>query len=107
MGVFVDICRENTNSYIAVGAIDFGTSYSGYAFSFKYDPEKIQAKAWYSGENLSSSKTPTCILFDTDGNFHAFGYEAEEAYSGYCLDGQQNDWYFFREYKMALYDQMV
>ena len=28
-------------NYLAVAAIDFGTTYSGYAFSFNTEPEKI------------------------------------------------------------------
>lgn len=99
--------RENADTYIVVGAIDFGTSYSGYAFSFKSDPQKVFTKVWPGDVNLSSSKTPTCILFDKDMNFKAFGFQAEDKYADCYSDGEHHDWYFFRNYKMALYGTMA
>lgn len=45
-----------------VAALDFGTTYSGYAYSFYQDPLKIFCpQTWFAGEgNLASLKTPTC-----------------------------------------------
>ena len=66
-------------SYIILAAIDFGTTLSGYAFSFKSAQSDIKMnKNW--GENLGfqSYKTPTSVLTDDKGNFIAFGFEAEE-----------------------------
>jgi hypothetical protein len=57
-------------SFCFVAAIDFGTTYSGYAFSsrddFKKDPLKIVAnQAWNAGSQRHFSlKTPTCLLLD-------------------------------------------
>lgn len=99
--------RYKMDKYIAVGAIDFGTSNSGYAFSFKDDPQKVYTNIWYASGNMTSSKTTTCILFDKNMKFKAFGFEAEDAYASYCMDEEQWEWYFFKEYKMALYDKMV
>ena len=65
---------------IVVAAIDFGTSFSGYAFSFKSwfekDPTHIVTNSiWVSGQtNLFSLKTPTCVLLKPDKLFHSFGY---------------------------------
>ncbi|XP_069129610.1 heat shock 70 kDa protein 12A-like [Argopecten irradians] len=96
--------------YPIVAAIDFGTTNSGYAFSTKNDydtsPLKISAASWVSGSTrLQSQKTPTCALFDKNQVFHLFGYEAEDKYSDLFLDEEQDDWYFFRRFKMELYNR--
>nr|XP_022323071.1 heat shock 70 kDa protein 12B-like isoform X4 [Crassostrea virginica] len=97
-------------SSLLVAAIDFGTTFSGYAFSFlhdyKRDPLKISANTWNAGiGQLVTQKTSTCVLFDAAGKFHSFGFEAEEKYSNLALDAQHNDWYYFRRFKMMLYDK--
>ena len=94
--------------HLLVGAIDFGTSYSGYAFSFKKATTGITTKRWMSGHSrLESEKTPTCILFDQAQTFKAFGYEAENTYAELCCNNQASDYYFFKHYKMALYNKKV
>ena len=91
-----------------MGAIDFGTSYSGYAFSSKDRPTDIVNRKWEaSSRALVSEKTPTCILFDGNKNFQAFGYEAKDGYAEYCESQLQTECYFFENYKMALFDKMV
>ncbi|XP_053398663.1 heat shock 70 kDa protein 12A-like [Mercenaria mercenaria] len=95
--------------YLLVAAIDFGTEYSGYAFStrddYSRDPLKVAANTWGAG-NLMSLKTSTCVLFDKNKKFHSFGFEAEDYYSGYALDDEHHDYYFFRRFKMKLFDRM-
>ncbi|XP_053400410.1 heat shock 70 kDa protein 12A-like [Mercenaria mercenaria] len=95
--------------YLLVAAIDFGTAYSGYAFStrgdYNRDPLKVSANTWGAG-NLMSLKTSTCVLFDKNKKFHSFGFEAEDNYSGYALDDEHHDYYFFRRFKMKLFDRM-
>ena len=56
-----------------------------------------------------SLKTSTCILFDPDQNFASFGYEAEDQYSELAGDGddEHKDWYYFRRFKMQLFDNKV
>jgi hypothetical protein len=54
---------------ISCAAIDFGTTFSGYAFQtkadFKEDPIRIQGFTWTTGSNAGlSNKTPTCVLFN-------------------------------------------
>lgn len=98
-------------SSILVAAIDFGTTFSGYAFStlydYKKDPLKISANTWTAGVgNLVSLKTSTCVLFDSTQTFHSFGYEAEEKYSNLALDDEHHDWYYFKRFKMMLYNKM-
>ncbi|XP_045203146.2 heat shock 70 kDa protein 12A-like [Mercenaria mercenaria] len=95
--------------YLLVAAIDFGTAYSGYAFSTRTDhgkdPLKVCANTWGAG-NLMSLKTSTCVLFDRNKKFHSFGFEAEDNYSDFALDEKHQDFYFFRRFKMKLFDKM-
>ncbi|KAL3879884.1 hypothetical protein ACJMK2_032160 [Sinanodonta woodiana] len=95
-----------------VAAIDFGTTYSGWAFSFKHeydtDPTKIAARQWYGGQ-MTSMKAPTTVLIQPDAKtFDSFGYEAETKYSE--LVSQDNNehkrWYYFRRFKMLLHGKM-
>ncbi|KAL3871598.1 hypothetical protein ACJMK2_039589 [Sinanodonta woodiana] len=95
-----------------IAAIDFGTSYSGYAFQF-YDgkknvPMQIDSpQAWNSGrKNLSSTKTSTCLLLNErkETDECAFGFEAEEKYMQLCIKKTNHQYYFFRSFKMQLQD---
>lgn len=97
---------------LIVAAIDIGTTFSGYAFSFGHqymkDPLKISINSWTSGSGgVVSLKTSTCVLFDPKGEFHSFGYDAEDKYSDLALDDNHHDWYYFRRFKMTLYKRMV
>lgn len=101
------------NNYLIVAAIDFGTTYSGYAFStrsdFKKNPLQIQANhAWNAGSRqLMSLKAPTCLLLDSDKNIVAFGYEAENIYAELVMDEEHHDYYYFHRFKMRLYNAKV
>ena len=93
--------------YLIVGALDFGTSYSGYAFSYSHNPTEVFLKTWYpSSRGPPVNKIPTCILFDKNKTFSAFGFKAEEEYGTYCDEGKKSDWYFFKGFKLDLYDEM-
>ncbi|XP_076112735.1 heat shock 70 kDa protein 12B-like [Mytilus galloprovincialis] len=93
-----------------VAAIDFGTTYSGYAFSLRHtyekDPLKIHAnQAWNAGgRQLLSLKTPTCLLLDNNKKFVSFGYEAENEYANLAMDGDQDKYYYFYRFKMKLHN---
>ena len=87
-------------------AIDFGTTYSGYAFSFRHDKASIKTFLWKEG-NYESIKTPTCVLFDSTKRFHSFGLEAEDKYAELCSLGQSGSCYFFRQFKLSLYNNKV
>ena len=57
-----------------------------------------------------SLKTSTCVLFKPDKTFHSFGYEAEEHYGELAADaemGEHKQWYYFRRFKMQLFDKKV
>lgn len=94
---------------LIVAAFDFGTTFSGYAFSFNGDPLKIVTnQSWVAGsEQLISLKTPTCLLVDPEGNFHSFGFEAENKYAFLADDGEHIGWRFFRRFKMLLHNNKV
>ena len=51
-----------------VAAIDFGTSYSGYAYRYKDTKEKIYINANWSKDSFIS-KFPIVMLFDDKENF--------------------------------------
>ncbi|KAL3879593.1 hypothetical protein ACJMK2_031882 [Sinanodonta woodiana] len=97
---------------ILVAAIDFGTTYSGWAFSFKHeydtDPTKICARQWFGGQ-LVSMKAPTTVLIKPDARtFDSFGYEAETKYSELASEdnNEHKRWYYFRRFKMMLHEKM-
>ena len=102
----------STKTKLLVAAIDFGTTYSGYAFSFKdeyqKDPTKVSTPNLTSGShNLVSLKTPTVVLFEPNRKFYAFGHKAEDKYSELADDNQLQEWYYFRRFKMTLFDKQV
>ena len=109
-----------------VAAIDFGTTYSGYAFSFKYDWRKVHVQAIFN-DKFVSSKAPTKLLLNPDKSFCAFGYGAENMFmdvaTEYSSDSDSDsdseketktkpkkDWkehYFFQRFKMLLHSDQV
>lgn len=90
-----------------VAAIDFGTAYSGHAFSsrvdFENDPLQIKAHKW--SKSLLAHKTPTSALFDENKTLIAFGCEAEQKFKELSDDGKHHDHYFFERFKMQLYNK--
>lgn len=100
------------DNYLIVAAIDFGTTYSGYAFStrhdFQRDPTNASLKQWVDpSSNMVYNKTSTCVLFTKEKIFHSFGFEAEAKYLDLLLENDQENWYFFRRFKMSLYEIQV
>ncbi|XP_056006367.1 heat shock 70 kDa protein 12A-like [Ostrea edulis] len=81
------------NPWPVVCAIDFGTTYSGYAYSMRTDYERdplcIEANPAWFNDGQGTMKTPTCILFDKSKNFHSFGYEAERKYASLAEKAQE------------------
>ena len=93
-----------------VVAIDFGTTFSGYAFSFKKSPEDIKINNnWGSGVGFGAFKAPTCVLVNPQGNFQAFGFEAEDQYRKMVEDANTDisQWGFYKHFKMILYHKKV
>lgn len=97
---YTDVYNEIFD-FRVVAALDFGTTYSGYAYSFYQDPLKIfSPQTWFAGEgNLASLKTPTCLLLNPDRSFHSFGYTAVYLAS----ERKHQDYFFFSRFKMDLH----
>ena len=94
----------NDGIQLVVG-IDFGTSYSAYAYSYAYEQDKIFINSnWPSGSK--EYKEATAILFDESRNFIAFGEQAIEKHAD--LDDHRVKFcYFFDNFKMNLYQKKV
>ena len=82
-----------------VMAIDFGTTYSGYAYSFKSSKEEIFTNYWEGVE----IKTPTVVLMNKDKALHSFGEKAKEHYRGLIKKTEHKEWYYFENFKMKLF----
>ncbi|KAH3890513.1 heat shock 70 kDa protein 12A-like [Dreissena polymorpha] len=111
MASALPVSLQATKDRLQVAAIDFGTTYSGYAFSFRTDflenPLKILTNKWESqggSATLVSMKTPSCVLFSQEGKFDSFGYDAEEKYLTLAMDEQHIRWFYFKNFKMLLYE---
>ena len=98
---------------LLVAAIDFGTTYSGYAFITKDDYEKcmgdnskIHCPTW-AAPGGRTYKAPTTVLFQPDKTFHSFGYEAEKFYHENSENIDFKEWYYFKHFKMKLYTDKV
>ena len=98
---------EINESFKIVAAIDFGTTFSGYAYSFADDKEKIYTnKNWGQTQGFLLHKTPTCLLLKPDGEFVAFGFEAVSKYND-LTEEEADEYYYFDRFKMKLYDNKV
>lgn len=96
--------------YAAVVAIDFGTTYSGYAYALSaeqsanvrvMDPRYLGVKSSYS-----PAQQPTVLLLNEDEEFHSFGSEAQEFYRD--LDEEEClRWLYFEKFKMELHTREV
>ncbi|KAK3596863.1 hypothetical protein CHS0354_039858 [Potamilus streckersoni] len=106
-------CRLRADDHFLVAAIDFGTTYSGYAFLFRHDyiknPTKIHTNRWISSSSDGAGatlKTPTCLLINSkDKKEIYFGYEAEGKMQELDLDKKLDGWYFFKHFKMTLHHE--
>lgn len=106
---------QSRSKRLVVAAIDFGTTYSGFAFSWKNTWTKVQCSEWSNGSFLSN-KTPTVLLLNPDQTFLAFGYNAETliAEQKYDSDSEGNEikkpkynmseYYYFQRFKMLLFE---
>lgn len=106
--------QDPSSSSFLVVAIDFGTTFSGYAFQFRHDYESDGIRSIFAntswvagGDGLMSWKTPTTLLLNTDDSFNSFGYEAEEEYNDSIENDEHHDYHYFRRFKMMLHDKMV
>lgn len=106
------MASRKRDNYLMVAAIDFGTTYSGYAFSarheFQRDPTKVSLKACEDPTStMMYNKTSTCILLNKEKEFSKFGFDAEAKFLDLILDNDHENLYFFRRFKMSLYELKV
>ncbi|TRY54463.1 hypothetical protein DNTS_009180 [Danionella cerebrum] len=90
--------------FSVVVAIDFGTTSSGYAFSFTEDAETIHMmRRWEGGDpGVANQKSPTCLLLTPDLRFHSFGFAARDSY--HDLDPEEaRHWLYFDKFKMKIH----
>ena len=103
-----DTTSQDSQSHVVV-AIDFGTTYSGYAYAFRSSPEDIHLMRHPEGGQTVgavSYKIPTILLLNEQGEFHSFGYEARETYHN--LDAEESrKWLYFEKFKMELHSRKV
>lgn len=96
------------HQYFVVVGIDFGTTFSGYAFAFTRDPESVHMmRRWEGGDpGVTNQKTPTTLLLKPDGSFHSFGFGARDFYHDLEPDDAKK-WMYFEKFKMALHTNKV
>lgn len=106
-----DIFSKSDSRYSMVIAIDFGTSYSGYAFSYRKAKEIkdiVMNDNW--GAEMASQfyKTPTSVKYDNStGAFNSFGFEAEKKYFEQLEKSkcEKDTPTLFRAFKMQLFNK--
>ena len=101
--------------HLVVVAVDFGTTFSGYAFSFvPSDPRDASTAApvhmmrrWEGGDpGVVNQKTLTALLLTPEGQFEAFGFTARNLY--HDLDpADAQRWMYFDKFKMDLHNNPV
>ncbi|CAM9384127.1 heat shock 70 kDa protein 12B-like isoform X1 [Lampetra planeri] len=94
--------------FSVVVAIDFGTTSSGYAYSFTSEPSAIHMmRRWEGGDpGVSSQKTPTALLLTPDGRFHSLGFSARDFFHD-LEPSEATSWLYFDKFKMKLHDMNV
>lgn len=110
--------RLIASDYLVIVAIDFGTTFSGFAWSMRSELEDYQhgqcksdvppisiSQNWNSpSQNAVSLKTPTCLLLDAEKEFRSFGYKAENEYVHLAREKSHQRYYFFQRFKMVLHE---
>nr|AWS31939.1 heat shock protein A12 [Apostichopus japonicus] len=93
------------SDFSVVVAIDFGTTFSGYAYSFTKDPEAVHVMRKCEGGDpgVINMKTLTTLLLTPEGEFHSFGFTARDFYHDMKFTEAQK-WLYFDKYKLALQD---
>uniref|UniRef100_A0A8C9ZVA8 Heat shock protein 12B n=1 Tax=Sander lucioperca TaxID=283035 RepID=A0A8C9ZVA8_SANLU len=100
----VEVRPRMSCPFSVVVAIDFGTTSSGYAFSFTQDSEAIHMmKRWEGGDpGVANQKSPTCLLLTPELRFHSFGFAARDFY--HDLDPEEaRHWLYFDKFKMKIH----
>lgn len=54
--------RSDVDQHFVVAAIDFGTTYSGYAFAFTRDPDSIHMMRKWEGGDPGVTNMKVCLM---------------------------------------------
>ncbi|XP_045203505.2 heat shock 70 kDa protein 12B-like isoform X2 [Mercenaria mercenaria] len=96
------IIPHKKSNALLVAAIDFGTTYTGFGYSFKNNPDHFFAN-WHGGMEQLQEKIPTAVLMNPKKEFHSFGHEANKTYMQLVQENKHQDWYYFNRFKMKLF----
>ena len=107
--IFPASLRPGHRTGVSYVAIDFGTTFSGYAFAFGKD-DMYMNKNWGAEAGAESFKTPTCVLtklYRGKHEFLGFGYNAQKQYAE-SQDGQDGSALLclFDKFKMKLHENL-
>ena len=91
-----------------IAAIDFGTTYTGFAYGRGSCLEDIRLnKPWGYNMGLEMTKTHTSVLINRNEEAEEFGIDAEYKYSQLCFHGYAKDVELYKHFKMLLYNSKV
>ena len=100
--------QPTASQNLIVVAIDVGTTYSGYAFSFRNKPSEVIVVNWENHANDGfSHKAPSALLLNQTYKFVAFGFEAEERYSEIITREPTDQYLFVKNFKTELVNDRV
>jgi hypothetical protein len=98
---------SNKCDFVVCVAMDIGTTYSSYAYSFKGNEDQVNwCDKWGNNLGVVNSKAPTVVLVDKLGQFVAFGYDALEKYNN-MSEGEAKNHHLYQRFKMKLMRQKV
>ena len=95
-------------NYKFVCALDFGTTFSGYAYSSVGDKDEITLNLpWGERLGISALKTPTTVLAGSRGEFEEFGFDADFKYMKLLEGNDAKGLSWYRHFKMLLQHEQV
>ena len=103
---------DSQDDCLIVAAIDFGTTFSGYAFSVKTKRgEVIMNKNWGKDTGMTTFKAPTCVLTEVAANgrdhiFQKFGFQAQNDYVRRFAEPDKDRLCLFNKFKMKLHREV-
>lgn len=111
-GHYEEIRNLRIRQDLFVVALDIGTSSSGYAISsydsYKRDPLQISTFSWKSKtDGFQHFKTLSAVLLNPSGELHSIGYDAEYHYINSLQEEERQQWFYFQNFKMMLYNHQV
>ena len=101
------VVSSTEEEFKIIAAIDFGTTFSGYAYALMSNKDNIYTnRNWGQTQGFLLQKTPSCLLLKPDAQFDSFGFEAVTKFNDLTEDEAAN-YYYFDRFKMKLYDNKV